>query len=150
MTRGEVRALIRGYPLGVLTPLRDAGIEGKPWADPFLKQVYAGYSDAAIHFQFVDWLESTNDVLRRYNAGEREFTDEDRTLLEWRQLWDEEDARLKSKKRKLKKTYTGDELAAAEAALLEERSEAEKLARYVLRQKLGRPATRARRQPTED
>lgn len=96
----EVRTIIRGIPMGVVGMAREGLIEGKGMS-VVTNPVYSPYSEAARYFQFKDAYEEASVVVRRRNAGETQFTGDDRKLLQWRDWWDSLDKEFRARKGKV-------------------------------------------------
>jgi hypothetical protein len=147
----EVKALIHGYPLGPGTMLINGLIEnpykeskGQPAQSALWSQVYAGYSDSAIYFQFQEALGKTDDLLKAYNVKERDFSDQQVAMLAWRKAWDDTDSALRKEKGAITrdKTLAASVRAQKEEALKTKREHAITLALYSYRVATGQPATR--------
>lgn len=146
----EVRTIMRGYPLGPGTMLLNGVVEnpykragGREVTNPLLQQVYSRYSDTAIHFQFREAIDSTNELKKRVNAG-GELSDAERRELLWRENWDAVDKDLRKQKARITRdrTMTADGKEARKAALDQQRMRSETLALYQYRTATGQPATR--------
>jgi hypothetical protein len=149
MAPEEIKAIIRGYPLGpaslawmglVENPYQKS--RGRTTVNPLVAQVYTNYAGSARYFQFQEALTDTNLLLKRYNIGERDFTDEDRSLLAWRMAWNEQDKKFRSAKGEVTRNKGLTE-AAAQAkkdGVQRRREQAQYLALYNYRVLSGQPA----------
>lgn len=147
----EVKTLINGYPLGPGTIAINQWIDnpyaetkGRKTDNPLTQQVYANYSESAIYFQFREAVDDTNQLLKRYNAGEKEFSQRETDMLAWRRQWDHVDAAFRKKKAAITrdKTLTEAGKDTRKALLDREREQATTLSVYQYRVATGQPAKR--------
>lgn len=146
----EVRTLIRGFPLGPGTMLLDGAVEnpyresrGKQVENPFLRQIYSGYSQQAVKGQFYDALEDTSTLLRRRNVGDDSLSDEDRRKLAWRASWDELDKELRKERQQVTRSGLSEQAKEQRYSRIQsKRDHAQTLAVYQYRQIEGKTAKR--------
>lgn len=140
----EIRTLIRGIPMGLVGMAREGMIEGKG-VSVLTNPLVSPYSDAARYFQFREAYDEATRVVQRRNAGETQFSDEDRKLLQWREWWDDQDKAFRARKSKITRDKSLSERAKTErkAAIDAERSRALYVALYRFRTDVkGRSAER--------
>lgn len=153
MAPEAVKTIMHGYPLGPGTMAINGLIENpykksKGYAvdNPLWQQVYAGYSESSIYFQFQRALTDTDDLKKEFNVGNKEFDAKQRKMLAWRNSWDDVDKELHTQKAKITRDKTLTEAAKAQRvkALQTKREQATTLALYRYRIETGQPATQVK------
>lgn len=149
MAPEEVRTLIRGFPLGPGTMLLDHAVEnpyresrGLKTENPFLRQIYSGYSQQAIKGQFYDAIEDTTTLLRRRTAQET-LDEDDRRKVAWRLRWDDIDKELRKERAAVTKSGLSEQAKEQRYLRIQrKRDEAQTVALYQYRQLSGKQSKR--------